>query len=118
MLVKLDHFPQVLVKKKIFELPPTLPTTNIAPENGWLEDKISIGILPIFRGYVSLREGRTFVSPKARIRDVWPSSSSISACSQGPAWQEVVEVVDLKNGWPTDIVPMSYDKCWLVGIHV
>ena len=38
---------------------PTLPETNIAPENGWLEDDpFLFGIRPIFRGEnVSFREG-------------------------------------------------------------
>ena len=37
----------------------TLPETNMAPENGWLEyDRFILG-WPIFRGYVSFREGRT-----------------------------------------------------------
>ncbi len=35
----------------------TLPETNIAPTNGWLEYYFPIGFLPIFRGYVSFREG-------------------------------------------------------------
>ena len=35
----------------------TLPETNIAPENGWLEyDRFLLGN-PIFRGYVSLQGG-------------------------------------------------------------
>ena len=29
---------------------PTLPETNIAPENGWLEDEFVFGARPIFRG--------------------------------------------------------------------
>ena len=33
----------------------TLPETNIAPEDGWLEDTFPFG-KPIFRGYVSFRE--------------------------------------------------------------
>ena len=34
----------------------TLPETNMAPENGWLEyDRFLLG-WPIFRGYVSFRE--------------------------------------------------------------
>ena len=38
---------------------PTLPETNIAPENGWLEYYFPIGFRPIFRGKlaVSFREG-------------------------------------------------------------
>ena len=36
----------------------TLPETNIAPENGWLEyDRFLFG-RPIFRCYISFREGR------------------------------------------------------------
>ena len=34
----------------------TLPETTIAPENGWLEYYLPLG-MPIFRGYVSLRAG-------------------------------------------------------------
>ena len=34
----------------------TPPETNIAPENGWLEYYFPMG-RPIFRGYVSFREG-------------------------------------------------------------
>ena len=38
----------------------TLPGTNIAPENEWLEyDRFLLG-LPIFRCYVSFREGISF----------------------------------------------------------
>ena len=36
----------------------TLPETNVAPENGWLEyTTFLLGSRPIFRGYVSFREG-------------------------------------------------------------
>ena len=34
----------------------TLPETNIAPKNGWLEDDPFPLGWPIFRGYVSFRE--------------------------------------------------------------
>ena len=38
----------------------TLPETNIfAPEIGWLEDYFPFGARPIFRGYVSFREGKS-----------------------------------------------------------
>ena len=37
----------------------TLPKTNIAPTNGWLEYYFLLGRL-IFRGYVSFREGTYF----------------------------------------------------------
>ena len=35
----------------------TFPETNIAPKNGWLEYYFPIGFRPIFRCYVSFREG-------------------------------------------------------------
>ena len=35
---------------------PTLPETNITPENGWLEYYFPIGFRPIFKGYVSFWE--------------------------------------------------------------
>ena len=35
----------------------TLPETNIAPRNGWLEYDPFLSGRPIFRGYVSFREG-------------------------------------------------------------
>ena len=35
----------------------TLPETNMAPENGWLEDDPFLLGWPIFRGYVSFGEG-------------------------------------------------------------
>ena len=35
----------------------TLPETNTAPENQWLEDEISLLGLLIFRCYVSFRKG-------------------------------------------------------------
>ena len=35
----------------------TIPETNIAPENGWLEDEFPFGARPVFRDYVSFREG-------------------------------------------------------------
>ena len=38
----------------------TLPETNIAPENGWLGDDPFLLGRPIFRGYVSFREGTVF----------------------------------------------------------
>ena len=39
----------------------TLPETNMAPENGWLESNTSFLLgWPIFRGYVSFREGICF----------------------------------------------------------
>ena len=45
---------------------PTLPETNIAPENGWLEDVFPIGKYifqpSIFRCYVSFREGTFFLT--------------------------------------------------------
>ncbi len=34
----------------------TLPETNLAPENGWLEDEFPFG-KAYFQGYVSFREG-------------------------------------------------------------
>ena len=37
----------------VFEEKNTLPETNIAPENGWLEVSFGMAYLPIFRGYVS-----------------------------------------------------------------
>ena len=37
----------------------TLPKTNVVPENQWLEDdSFLFGIRPIFRGFVSFREGK------------------------------------------------------------
>ena len=44
--------------KNLYHLESTLPETNVAPTNGWLEyDPFLLG-RPIFRGYVSFREGR------------------------------------------------------------
>ena len=34
-----------------------LPKTNIAPENGWLEDCFPFGARPIFKGYASFQGG-------------------------------------------------------------
>ena len=45
-----------IVRYSIF----TLPETNIAPENGWLEYEFPFGARPIFRGY-SLVSGRVYV---------------------------------------------------------
>ena len=42
------------------EIISTLPKTNIAPENGWLEDYFPFG-KTYFRGYVSFREGTQLV---------------------------------------------------------
>ena len=39
----------------------TLPETNIAPENGWLDAYFPFG-RPIFKGYVSFREGNLIIS--------------------------------------------------------
>ncbi len=49
----------VVVGKKTFQnISITLPETNIALENGWLvQMKFPFGARPIFRGYVSFREG-------------------------------------------------------------
>ena len=38
----------------------TLPETNIAPENGWLEEEFPFGARPIFRGEL-LASGRVIV---------------------------------------------------------
>ena len=44
--------------KVLLHVPVTLPETNITPKNGWLEyDPFLLG-RPIFRGYVSFREGK------------------------------------------------------------
>ena len=41
----------------------TLPETNMAPENGWLEDeKISFGIRSLFRGKLAVKLQGGFVS--------------------------------------------------------
>ena len=37
-------------KSHLLTIDPTLSETNVAPENGWLEDDISSGICPVFRG--------------------------------------------------------------------
>ena len=43
--------PRIGVKiKRYLKPPPTLPETNIAPENGWLEDEFPFLGRPIFRG--------------------------------------------------------------------
>ena len=39
----------------------TLPETNIAPTNGWLEDDPFLLGRPIFRDYVSFRESRWYI---------------------------------------------------------
>ena len=39
----------------------TLPKTNIAPENQWLEDEIVFWDGLFFGGYVSFREGNCMV---------------------------------------------------------
>ena len=47
---------------KVFSFPTdTLPKTNIAPENGWLENDPVILVRPIFRCYVSFVEGSNFL---------------------------------------------------------
>ncbi len=55
------HFLRIL---RVF----TLPETNIAPKNGWLEYYFPIGFRPILRGKlaVSFREGITCVSQTKR----------------------------------------------------
>ena len=48
----------------------TLPETNIASENGWLEDDPFLLGRPIFRCYVSFREGITpFIT--GRVPPTW-----------------------------------------------
>ncbi len=44
----------------------TLPETNIAPKNGWVEDEFPFVARPIFRGFVGsedLSEGGGWVEP-------------------------------------------------------
>ncbi len=46
----------IIPKRSRLESPDTLPETNIAIENGWLEYWFPFGIWPIFRCYLSFRE--------------------------------------------------------------
>ena len=48
----------LLVDVESFSLPET--NSKFAPENGWLGDYFPLG-RPIFRGYVSFREGRSLI---------------------------------------------------------
>ena len=50
--VKLDHETPIFGVK----IKNTLPETNIAPKNGWLEDEFPFG-MAYFQGYVNFREG-------------------------------------------------------------
>ena len=51
--------------RKIYPNYSTLPKTNIAPENGWLEDEISCWVPAYFQGwYVSFREGNSEPQPR------------------------------------------------------
>ena len=56
----------------------TLPDANITPENGWLEDVFPIWARPIFRCYVSFREGIVRWSSHAISR--YPSSALLGRC--------------------------------------
>ena len=51
----------------------TLPKTNIAPENGWLEDDFPFGAWPIFRG--GLLGLKSFFSIECN-NDAWPVGRS------------------------------------------
>ena len=72
----------------------TLPKTNIAPENGWLEYEISYWGRPISRGYVSFRERRgpsSSKNPPHYIRTphrfglpVWPPATRRRRCAICP----------------------------------
>ena len=45
----------------------TLPETNIAPENGWLEYHVPFG-MAYFQGYVSFRECILLMSDECSLR--------------------------------------------------
>ena len=72
----------------------TLPKTNIAPENGWLEYEISYWGRPISRGYVSFKERggpSSSKNPPHYIRTphrfglpVWPPATRRRRCAICP----------------------------------
>ena len=65
----------------------TLPKTNIfAPKNGWLEDEFPIGARPIFRGYVSFREGNRLIRPYFLEDHPRTCNWFISMVSKSPNW--------------------------------
>ena len=68
--LRLQFFENVFFPFRIFEKisdsgPATLPETNIAPENGWLEyDPFLLGAMAYFQGRaVSFRECSAFLLP-------------------------------------------------------
>ena len=58
----------------------TLPKTNIAPENEWLEDDFFLGY-PVFRGYVRFRESRSVPISSCRFRRFHWQRISATACT-------------------------------------
>ena len=57
VLVFLEALILIFQEKRTQQLQITLPKTNVAPEDGWLEDEIAYWESPIFKGYVSCTEG-------------------------------------------------------------
>ena len=56
-LLKMGIFQPAMLPEGTHGKYTALPETNIAPENGWLEDEFPFGFPPIFRCYVSFMEG-------------------------------------------------------------
>ena len=66
----------------------TLPETNIAPKNGWLEYYFPIGFRPIFRGKlaVSFRELLDFLFITSLSIFFWVLSPLIPKLKGNPCW--------------------------------
>ena len=80
----------------------TLPETNMAPENGWLEWNTSFLLgWPIFRGYVSFRECRFLVvhEPLLTLRSNMRSYPQIG----GQLHEKMMEV--LNEDVHVDVIP-------------
>ncbi len=85
----------------------TLPETNIAPENGWLEYYCPIGFRPIFRGEnVSFREGII----KTTLESGWcgkPSLAPVQSRSPGAHTRDVAT-----NQWWKGGLMAAHGNVW------
>ena len=74
----------------------TLPETNIAPENPWLEDEISFWGWPISRCYVSFREGIHFIRSAVDHMPTRPRGQIVVLC---PRTVSLASIRPLRKAW-------------------
>ena len=79
----------------------TLPETNIAPENGWLEEEFPFGARPIFRGEL-LASGRVIVLARGvetPTHRQLPQARAAKEGEQNPAAKGEVEIFVSSGMW-------------------